>query len=156
MGTWCSSSSIYQAPSTQRARENSSPIRASQITCCTSATTTVGIPRPPQFAYASRCKRAGAVRFTTRISKSRIFAMPDIALKLNKYGNLSPVTVTVENRILAGGTGRDQAAVDHHIRELGALGVPPPRTTPMFYRVSASLLTSAGHIQVTGRDSTGA
>jgi hypothetical protein len=36
--------------------------------------------------------------------------------------------------IMAGWTGRDRAAVDHHIAELAALGVLGPRRIPTFYR----------------------
>jgi hypothetical protein len=57
--------------------------------------------------------------------------------------------------VIAGWTGRDQAAVDAHIKELAELGVTPPKQTPIFYRVSASLLTRAAAIQVIGTDSTG-
>ena len=35
------------------------------------------------------------------------------------------------------------------------MGIAPPKTTPIFYRVSASLLTTAPAIQVIGKDSTG-
>lgn len=57
--------------------------------------------------------------------------------------------------VIAGWAGRDEAAVRHHIEELRALGVKPPRETPLFYRVASSLLTTAGRIEVAGRGSTG-
>ena len=57
--------------------------------------------------------------------------------------------------IIAGWTGRDEAALNKHIRELAALGVKPPKTTPIFYRVSASLFTYADEIQVSGPDTSG-
>jgi hypothetical protein len=57
--------------------------------------------------------------------------------------------------VVAGWTGRDQAAVEKHIRELEALGVKRPRTTPIFYRVAASLLTTAPAIEVMGDASSG-
>jgi hypothetical protein len=41
------------------------------------------------------------------------------------------------------------------MRELEEIGVKPPRTTPVFYRVAASLLTTAEEIQVSGPDSSG-
>ncbi len=63
--------------------------------------------------------------------------------------------VSVENLVIAGWTGRDANALEAHIRELEALGVPRPKTTPMFYRVAASLLTQAPKIQVVGNDSSG-
>ena len=57
--------------------------------------------------------------------------------------------------IVAGWTGRDKAAVQHHIDELGELGVAPPSQTPLFYRVGAELLTQADRIQVVGEATSG-
>lgn len=65
------------------------------------------------------------------------------------------MTYRVRELVIAGWTGRDQAALHKHIRELEALGVKPPKTTPIFYRVAASLLTTATEIQVSGPDSSG-
>ena len=61
----------------------------------------------------------------------------------------------VAQLVIAGWTGRDQAALRKHIRELEELGVKPPKTTPIFYRVAASLLTFADEIQVSGPDTSG-
>ena len=61
----------------------------------------------------------------------------------------------VQHLIIAGWTGRDAAALKQHIRELEEIGVKPPRITPVFYRVAASLLTTAEEIQVSGPDSSG-
>lgn len=57
--------------------------------------------------------------------------------------------------VIAGWTGRDEAALRKHIRELEEIGVKPPKTTPIFYRVSASLFTHATEIQVSGPDTSG-
>jgi hypothetical protein len=57
--------------------------------------------------------------------------------------------------VIAGWTGRDEAALRKHIRELEEIGVKPPKTTPIFYRVSASLFTHAAEIQVSGPDTSG-
>src|SRR6476619_2936412 len=57
--------------------------------------------------------------------------------------------------VIAGWTGRDEAALKKHIRELEEIGVKPPKTTPIFYRVSASLFTYADEIQVSGPDTSG-
>src|SRR5215831_2239484 len=57
--------------------------------------------------------------------------------------------------VIAGWTGRDEIALKKHIRELEQLGVRPPKTTPIFYRVSASLFTHAAEIQVSGPDTSG-
>jgi hypothetical protein len=65
------------------------------------------------------------------------------------------LSVAVGDLIIAGWTGRDPAAIEHHIAELEALGVKRPRTVPCYYRVGANLLTSAPEIQVVGTDSSG-
>jgi hypothetical protein len=57
--------------------------------------------------------------------------------------------------IIAGWTGRDEAALRKHIRELEEIGVKPPKTTPIFYRVAASLFTYGDEIQVSGPDTSG-
>ena len=61
----------------------------------------------------------------------------------------------IDNLVIAGWTGRDKAAVEHHIAELAAIGVKRPRTVPCFYRLGASLLTNATTIEVAGADSSG-
>jgi len=61
----------------------------------------------------------------------------------------------VEELVIAGWTGRDEAALRKHIRELEELGVKAPKTTPIFYRVAADLLTQASAIQVSGPDTSG-
>src|SRR3954451_22735523 len=61
----------------------------------------------------------------------------------------------IKRLVVAGWTGRDQAALEVHIRELEALGVARPKSTPIFYRVASSLLTTAESIEVIGNDSTG-
>jgi Protein of unknown function (DUF2848) len=61
----------------------------------------------------------------------------------------------VDGLVIAGWTGRDEAALRKHIRELEELGVKPPKTTPIFYRVAAELLTHANSIQVSGSETSG-
>jgi hypothetical protein len=61
----------------------------------------------------------------------------------------------IEQLVIAGWTGRDEAALREHIRELEEIGVKPPKTTPIFYRVSASLFCHADEIQVSGPDTSG-
>ena len=61
----------------------------------------------------------------------------------------------VSQLVIAGWTGRDEAALRKHIRELEDIGVKPPRTTPIFYRVSSLLLTNSTEIQVSGPDTSG-
>ncbi len=61
----------------------------------------------------------------------------------------------VRQLVIAGWTGRDIAALEKHIRELETLGVKRPKTTPIFYRVAASLLTTDDAIEVLGDRSSG-
>ena len=61
----------------------------------------------------------------------------------------------IEQLVIAGWTGRDEAALRKHIRELEELGVKPPKSTPIFYRVAADLLTTGNEIQVSGPDTSG-
>ncbi len=62
---------------------------------------------------------------------------------------------TVGKLVVAGWTGRDTAALNAHINELAAIGVAPPKTVPIFYRNSASLLTSAPQIETVGNKTSG-
>ena len=65
------------------------------------------------------------------------------------------MTSRVTELVIAGWTGRDEQALRKHIRELEEIGVKPPRTTPIFYRVSANLFCHADEIQVSGPDTSG-
>ena len=59
------------------------------------------------------------------------------------------------NVVIAGWTGRDEAQLKKHIMELAEIGVKPPKTTPIFYRVANTLITQASSIQVSGTDTSG-
>ncbi|MBP0481693.1 DUF2848 domain-containing protein [Sagittula salina] len=65
------------------------------------------------------------------------------------------LSLDLAHLIVAGWTGRDADAIAHHIEELAALGVPAPSATPLYYRVSAPLLTMATRIEVVGTASSG-
>ena len=65
------------------------------------------------------------------------------------------MTFRVTELVIAGWTGRDEAALRKHIRELEEIGVKPPKTTPIFYRVSANLFCHSNEIQVSGSDTSG-
>ena len=62
---------------------------------------------------------------------------------------------TLRHLIIAGWTGRDSARVAAHVRELEAEGIPRPPRTPMFYALSADLLTTAADITVVGGSTSG-
>lgn len=63
--------------------------------------------------------------------------------------------IAICHAVIAGWTGRDPAAVEAHISELAAVGVPRPSVTPIFYPVAASRLTTRGVIEVSGDMSSG-
>lgn len=65
------------------------------------------------------------------------------------------VGMEIDQLIIAGWAGRDAAAIEHHIEELAALGIPRPSTTPLYYRVAAQTLTQADRLVVLGPDSSG-
>ncbi|HRP26865.1 MAG TPA: DUF2848 domain-containing protein [Burkholderiaceae bacterium] len=71
----------------------------------------------------------------------------------------SGATRTIEARIdqfvIAGWAGRDRAAIEHHIEELAAIGVPRPSAVPLYYRVAANQLTQDEVIQVVGPHTSG-
>ena len=64
-------------------------------------------------------------------------------------------TYVIDQLVIAGWTGRDVMALEHHIEELKAIGVQPPSKVPLYYRVAASLLTQADAIEVCGEDTSG-
>ncbi|MFI5000234.1 MAG: DUF2848 domain-containing protein [Reyranellales bacterium] len=61
----------------------------------------------------------------------------------------------IEQLVIAGWTGRDLGALEHHIEELKAVGVQPPSKVPLYYRVATQLLTQADTIEVLGDDTSG-
>lgn len=65
------------------------------------------------------------------------------------------LSVDLTELVVAGWAGRDRAAIEHHIEELAAIGVPRPSTVPLYYRVSENLLTQSERVQVLGEDSSG-
>jgi hypothetical protein len=67
----------------------------------------------------------------------------------------SPHVIEIRRLVVAGWTGRDRAAVEHHIAELAAIGVKRPRAVPCFYRLGANLLTTAAELEVVGANSSG-
>jgi len=75
--------------------------------------------------------------------------MPELTLNLGG----SAVVADLRTVIVAGWTGRDRAAVEEHIAELEALGVPRPSSAPLFYRVSAARVTTAPEIESTAASS---
>ncbi len=63
--------------------------------------------------------------------------------------------VDVRQLVVAGWAGRDRAAIEHHIEELAAIGVPRPSAVPLYYRIAANQLTQEEQVQVVGPHSSG-
>lgn len=78
-----------------------------------------------------------------------------LSLTLQGRSEASRTEVAVAHAVIAGWTGRDAAAVEKHIKELEALGVKRPATTPIFYRVAAARLTTENVIEAVGESSGG-
>lgn len=78
--------------------------------------------------------------------------MPTLQFQVAGGGELA---LDIQRLIIAGWTGRDLEAVQHHIEELQAIGVKPPASVPTFYPLAASLLTTADVIEVPRDDSSG-
>jgi hypothetical protein len=78
-----------------------------------------------------------------------------LSLSLHGAADARPVEIAIDQAVIAGWTGRDPAAVEKHIKELEALGVKRPATTPIFYRVSAARLTTGDSIEAVGESSGG-
>ncbi len=81
--------------------------------------------------------------------------MFDLAFTVDAQDTTTPLTLPIDQAVIAGWTGRDPVARDKHIAELEALGIARPATTPIYYRVAARRLTTADSIEVSGGDSSG-
>ncbi|SKA02638.1 Protein of unknown function [Enhydrobacter aerosaccus] len=81
--------------------------------------------------------------------------MATLSFEGHAKGSIEKVAVEIEKLVIAGWTGRDVEALNHHIEELKAIGVQPPSKVPLYYRVAADLVTQAEAIQVLGDDSSG-
>jgi len=79
----------------------------------------------------------------------------DLTFTVDDKGAPVPLTLPIEQAVIAGWTGRDPVAVEKHIKELEALGVKRPATTPIFYRVAAARLTTQNVIEAVGESSGG-
>lgn len=70
-------------------------------------------------------------------------------------GGPEPEHFDIDTLVIAGWTGRDLKAIEHHIEELEAIGVPRPSAIPLFYRVASQQLSQASTIEVLGEHSSG-
>ena len=81
--------------------------------------------------------------------------MFDLTFRVDDKGVATPLTMPIDQVVIAGWTGRDPVARDKHIAELEALGIARPASTPIYYRCSARRLTFEDSIEVCGTDSSG-
>jgi hypothetical protein len=79
----------------------------------------------------------------------------DLTFTIDAQDTTTPLTLSIDQAVIAGWTGRDPVARDKHIAELEAIGIARPATTPIYYRVSARRLTTEDSIEVCGGDSSG-
>ena len=70
-------------------------------------------------------------------------------------GSKQAISTDIHQMVIAGWAGRDHAAIEHHIEELAAIGVPRPSSVPLFYRVASQTLSQASMIEVVGQESSG-
>jgi hypothetical protein len=79
----------------------------------------------------------------------------DLTFTVEARGTTIPLTLAIDQAVIAGWTGRDPVARDKHIAELAELGIKPPPTVPVYYRVAARRLTTEDCIEVSGGGSSG-
>jgi uncharacterized protein DUF2848 len=79
----------------------------------------------------------------------------DLTFTIDAQDTTTPLTLAIDQAVIAGWTGRDPVARDKHIAELEAIGIARPASTPIYYRVSARRLTTEDQIEVCGGDSSG-
>lgn len=78
-----------------------------------------------------------------------------LQFRVHRAGTSETRSIALDSAIIAGWTGRDPVAREKHIAELEALGVARPASTPIYYRVSRTLITTASQIEVVGGSSSG-
>lgn len=78
-----------------------------------------------------------------------------LSFTVETAGRASELQVDIDTFVIAGWAGRDRAAIDHHIEELAAIGVPRPSAVPLYYRVAENQLTQSQRIQAVGPHSSG-
>ncbi len=75
--------------------------------------------------------------------------------EIQERNGVTSVDMTAQCLVVAGWAGRDVGAIEHHIRELEAIGVPRPSAVPLYYRVAADQLTQAADVEVVGGNTSG-
>lgn len=75
--------------------------------------------------------------------------------KIESSATPQVLTLDIHTFIVAGWAGRDMAAIEHHIEELAAIGVPRPSSVPLYYRIGHNQMTQADVVEVVGPHSSG-
>jgi hypothetical protein len=79
----------------------------------------------------------------------------DLTFTIDGQDTTTPLTLPIDQAVIAGWTGRDPVARDRHIAELEAIGIARPASTPIYYRVAARRLTMEDSIEVSGSETSG-
>ena len=58
--------------------------------------------------------------------------MFDLTFTVDAQGTTTPLTLAIDQMVIAGWTGRDPVARDKHIKELQEMGIAPPASTPIY------------------------
>jgi Protein of unknown function (DUF2848) len=56
----------------------------------------------------------------------------DLVFTIDARGATTPLTLPIDQAVIAGWTGRDPVARDRHIAELEAIGIARPATAPIY------------------------
>src|SRR5262249_47298411 len=101
------------------------------------------------MARSRASKAASCWRFIT-------MTPPDVlSLLVESEGRTTPLNFRVRRVVNAGFVGRDQRTVQAHIEEMRHLGIPAPKSVPVFFALTADNVTTADHIEVIGPDTSG-
>src|SRR5258707_7572999 len=79
----------------------------------------------------------------------------DLPFTIDVQGTTTPLTLAIDQAVIAGWTGRDPVARDKHIAELEAIGIARRASTPIYYGCSARRITLEDRIEVCGENSSG-
>src|SRR5215469_9859821 len=63
----------------------------------------------------------------------------EVAFTIRRGTNESRETLTIRHGVIAGWTGSDPAAVEHHIKELEAIGITPGERADLLSRLGRAL-----------------
>jgi hypothetical protein len=78
-----------------------------------------------------------------------------LSFQIDADSGATTVDTDIHTLIVAGWAGRDAAAIEHHIEELEAIGIPRPSAVPLYYRIAANQVTQDETVQVVGEGSSG-